>query len=295
MPENAPLSVGVVGTGTMGSGIAQVAAMHGHTVLLYDIDAAAISRGIEAIERGLQKIEEKGKIDPAEARSILGRIHRTSTLGELARTNIVIEAAVEDLAIKRAVIRELSRTASPHLLFASNTSSLSISSIAAGSVRPENIIGMHFFNPAPVMPLVEIVRGAGTSEETTASALAFCRGLGKTAVVCADTPGFIVNRVARPFYGEALRLMGEGIARFEEIDRIMREAGGFRMGPFELMDLIGIDVNFAVTQSVYEQFSREPRFQPHPIQRRMVEAGTLGRKSGKGFYTYDGHKDRGSK
>ncbi len=291
---NTPINVGVVGSGTMGSGIAQVAAIHGHEVQLFDIDAAALSRGIAAIDRGLRILEEKGTVDNTEAESVRNRIHPRSVLSDLARTQIVIEAAAETLDVKRAIFLELAGAAPPETILASNTSSLSISSIAAGSPRATNIIGMHFFNPAPVMPLVEIVRGPATSDDTTALALAFCRGLGKTPVVCADTPGFIVNRVARPFYGEALRLLGEGISSFEEIDRIMREAGGFRMGPFELMDLIGIDVNYAVTQSVYEQFFHEPRFRPHPIQRRMVEAGTLGRKSGRGFYTYGAPENRSS-
>jgi 3-hydroxybutyryl-CoA dehydrogenase len=193
---------------------------------------------------------------------------------------------VEDLDVKREIFRKLDQIAPPDGILATNTSSLSITSIASMTSTPESVIGMHFFNPPTAMRLIEIVRGRQTSEATVDRIREFALALKKTPVVCSDTPGFIVNRVARPFYGEALRLLGEGVAPVEEIDRIVRESGGFKMGPFELMDLIGIDVNYAVTRSVYEQFFHEPRFRPHPLQRQMVEAGTLGRKTKKGFYTY---------
>ena len=284
--QSAPC-VGVVGAGTMGTGIAQLVASHGHAVLLYDNDPSAPPRALGAIEHSLQTLAAKGRLEQGAVHTTLERIECVRELSALATADLVIEAALEDLEIKRRIFRDLSSIASATTLLATNTSSLPVSSIATASTHPERVIGMHFFNPAPVMDLVEIVRASASSEETLMRAVTFCRGLGKTPVVCADTPGFIVNRVARHFYGEALRLLADGSCTVAEIDRIVKVSGGFRMGPFELMDLIGIDVNYAVTLSVYEQFSREPRFRPHPIQQRMVEAGTLGRKTGKGFYTYD--------
>ncbi len=289
-----PLTVGIVGAGTMGSGIAEVAAIHGHAVLLFDVDPSAISRALARIKNDLQALAAKGKIDPTGIDAIASRIVGVTGLRELASTPLVIEAAAEDLAVKRSIVRELSAAAAPEMILASNTSSLSVGAIAEASSRPETVVGMHFFNPAPVMKLVEIVRGLLTSESTIAFARGFCQSLGKTTVVCRDTPGFVVNRVARHFYGEALKILGEGLCSVENVDRIMRESGGFRMGPFELMDLIGIDINLAVTQSVYEQFSLAPRFRPHPIQLQMVRAGTLGRKSGRGFYPYGPPDNRGS-
>ncbi len=281
------IRVGVVGAGTMGTGIVQLVASHGHDVLLYDSVSSAPPRALGAIEHSLQVLAAKGRFDPDAVRTTLERIQCTQELSALAAADLIIEAAIEDLEVKRRIFHDLSNRAPATTLLATNTSSLPVSSIASASNHPERVLGMHFFNPAPIMDLVEIVRASASSEETLASAATFCRGLGKTPVVCADTPGFIVNRVARHFYGEALRLLAEGSCTVVEMDRIVRVSGGFRMGPFELMDLIGIDVNYAVTRSVYEQFSREPRFRPHPIQQRMVEAGTLGRKTGRGFYTYD--------
>ncbi len=204
----------------------------------------------------------------------------------MGNADFIIEAVAEDLNVKKEIFKKLDAIVAPEAILTSNTSSLSISAIASLTKTPESVVGMHFFNPPALMKLVEVVRGRQTSDETTKTACDLALRMKKIPVVCKDTPGFIVNRVARPFYGEALRLLAEGVATVEEIDMIVKMEGGFKMGPFELMDLIGIDVNYAVTKSVYEQFFHEPRFRPHPIQRQMVEAGTLGRKTKKGFYTY---------
>ncbi len=270
----------------MGAGIAETAALARFTVILTDTDPAALKGAMARITRDLDRQVEKDALSEREAAAALGRIQPARTLRELADADLIIEAAVEDLAVKRMIIRTLDPIVGPHTVLATNTSSLSIGAIAAAAHNPETVVGMHFFNPAPVMKLVEIVRGPHTSDETVKAVREAAAVMGKTAVQCSDTPGFIVNRIARPFYGEALRLLGEQAGTVESIDRIMRLEGGFRMGPFELMDLIGIDVNYAVTLSVYEQFFHEARFRPHPLQRRMVEAGTLGRKTGKGFYRY---------
>jgi 3-hydroxybutyryl-CoA dehydrogenase len=227
-----------------------------------------------------------------EMSEIIGKIATTTQRDDAARYDLIIEAAPEDLALKREIFASLSGLGTSDTILASNTSSLSITAIAASSMWPERVAGMHFFNPAPVMPLVEVISGSRTAPETVQAIQEVATRMGKTPVVAADMPGFIVNRVARPFYGEALKILGEGTARVQDIDEAMK-AAGFRMGPFELMDLIGIDINFAVTKSVYEAFFGEPRYRPHPIQQRMVEGGTLGRKSGRGFYSYeDGRKGK---
>jgi 3-hydroxybutyryl-CoA dehydrogenase len=280
-------TIGILGSGTMGGGIAQIAAGSGFNVLLYDVSADALQHAVERIKDNLHRSVEKGRIAQQEADAVLANIHVHSSLNPLHRSDFIIEAAVEDLAIKKELFKRLDDVLPAHAVLATNTSSLSITAIAAGTRRQENVVGMHFFNPPYAMKLVEVVRGKQTSEETVNATCGLAEKLGKVPVTCKDTPGFIVNRVARPFYGEALRLLGEGIASVEEIDRIVKLCGGFKMGPFELMDLIGIDVNFAVTKSVYEQYFNEPRFKPHLIQRQMVEAGTLGRKTRRGFYSYD--------
>ncbi len=278
--------VGIVGAGTMGRGIAYVAITHGAQAALYDVAPGALESAAAQIETWLREAVAKGRIDGEEARQARERLQLSTALEELAGVEVVIEAAPEDLALKQELFRRLDAICSPETILASNTSSLSITALGAVTRRPERVAGMHFFNPAPVMRLVEIVRGLATSEETVRALADLARRWGKTPVRVKDTPGFIVNRVARPFYLEALRLIGEGIADPPTVDRLVR-ALGFRMGPFELMDLIGLDVNLAVSESVYHAFFEEPRFRPHPLQRQMVQAGRLGRKAGKGWYEYD--------
>lgn len=283
--ETGRLRIGVAGAGTMGAGIAQVAAQAGHQVLLYDVQEAFVERGLANIVSALDKLAAKGKLTAEEAQAAIGRLAPCTEAQDLGACDLVIEAAPEDLAIKQALFGAVEAAAGPDCILASNTSTLSIARIAAGLKRPERVCGMHFFNPAPLMPLVEVIRGPATLPEVAETVAALAKAWGKTAVAAADRPGFIVNRVARPFYGEALRALGEGLAGADAIDRLARDAG-FPMGPFELMDLIGIDVNYAAASSVYEGFFQDPRFRPHPIQRAMVESGRLGRKTGQGYYRY---------
>lgn len=279
-------TIGIAGSGTMGSGIAEVAALAKLNVVLNDVSAKALTTAMERMKQNLNRAVEKDRISAVEATEALARIKANDDFAALSSSDFIIEAALEDLNVKREIFQKLDAILAQGAILATNTSSLSITSIASTVKRQDKVVGMHFFNPPPLMKLVEVVTGKQTSTETTAITLDLARKMGKTPVVCKDTPGFIVNRVARPFYGEALRLLGEGVADVETIDRIVKLEGGFKMGPFELMDLIGIDVNYAVTKSVYEQFFHEPRFRPHPIQRQMVEAGTLGRKTKRGFYSY---------
>ena len=271
----------------MGRGIAQVAAQSGFEVILHDVSGAALKNSLAQIKECFRKWVEKGRITSADATKALSAIHPRKNLNEFGDADFVIEAAIEVMDVKKEIFRKLDQVVAPHTILATNTSSLSVNAIASLTKTPETVVGMHFFNPAPIMQLVEVVRGEQTSAETVQRTCDLAGHMKKTPVVCSDTPGFIVNRIARPFYGEALRMLGEGVASVEEIDRIVKLSGGFKMGPFELMDLIGIDVNFAVTKSVYEQFFHEPRFRPHPIQHQMVESGLLGRKTGRGFYKYD--------
>ena len=279
-------TVAVIGSGTMGRGIAQAAALAGHGVLLYDLTDEIVQKGLRTIRHSIEEGIRRGKTTAGDAAQAIAALSPTTDLAEAARADLVIEAVPEELELKRKVFGRLDAAAPPHTILASNTSSLSISAIAGATHHPTRVVGLHFFNPAHLMPLVEIIRGDQTSDETVAAGRAFVAGLGKTPVLCADSPGFIVNRVARPFYGEAFRLLGEQAADHETIDRLMRSLG-FRMGPFELLDLIGLDVNLAVTQSVYDAYFQDPRYRPHPIQQRMVASGRLGRKSGRGFYEYE--------
>lgn len=279
-------TIGVVGAGTMGSGIAQVAMLGGLRVLLYDAIGAALVKGRSRIAQSVTRGVQRGHIQAEAAEEALGRLGAVTQLTEMRGAQCIIEAAPEDLSLKQRLFAELEEATDPAAILATNTSSLSVTAIAGASKHPGRVVGMHFFNPVPVMALVEVVAGQRTDPAVVEEALELARRLGKTPVRAKDTPGFIVNRIARHFSLEALRILGEGRLTHEQIDRVMKGAGRFRMGPFELMDLIGIDVNFAVSRSVYEAFFHDPRFRPHPIQRRMVESGLLGRKTGRGFYEY---------
>ncbi len=281
------MGVAVLGAGTMGAGIAQVAAEAGHPVALFDVSPGAVTSAIDALRTRLERSAAKGRRSAESVAATLDRIRPVAGLDELTGSALVVEAIVENLDIKRNVFSTLEDILATDAIIATNTSSLSVTAIAAGLQRPERIVGMHFFNPAPVMPLVEIVNGAATDPTVMDAAFATALAWGKTPVRCTSTPGFIVNRVARPFYGEGLRMLAEGIADARTIDAIATGAGRFRMGPFELMDLVGLDVNLAVSTSVYEQTFHDPRFAPNVIQRGLVDAGRLGRKSGRGFYRYD--------
>jgi 3-hydroxybutyryl-CoA dehydrogenase len=279
-------TIGVLGAGTMGAGIAQVAAQSGHIVVLVDLNSDQLDRAKINLEKTLIKLIEKQKIDADEKTSIENRIQYSSEINDFSNCDLIIEAIVEDLSIKHKVFESMEKVISESCILASNTSSLSIASIGSVLKRPNRVIGIHFFNPAPLMPLVEVIPAVQTSSETLKSSVELIKSWGKTVVVCKDTPGFIVNRVARPFYGEALRIYEEGIADFATIDWAMTHFGGFKMGPFTLMDYIGNDVNYAVTESVFQAFYYDPRFKPSFTQKRHREAGFLGRKSGRGYYDY---------
>ncbi len=270
----------------MGAGIAQIAATAGCTVRIFDTNEAALQKAEASLKKIMDRLVEKGKIDSEEKERIQNNIQYVNSLKKLKDSDMTIEAIVENLDVKMNVFSTLEKFVSDDCILASNTSSLSIASIASSLQKPERCIGIHFFNPAPLMKLVEVIPAIQTSEETLNISVQTIKDWGKTVAVAKDTPGFIVNRVARPFYGEALRIYEEGIASFPEIDSAMKEIGGFRMGPFELMDFIGNDVNYTVTESVFEAFYYDPRYKPSFTQKRFSEAGYLGRKSGKGYYNY---------
>ncbi|MGC4008105.1 MAG: 3-hydroxyacyl-CoA dehydrogenase PaaC [Pseudomonas sp.] len=278
--------VAVIGAGAMGAGIAQVAAQAGHPVKLYDNRPGAAAQAIDGIDRQLGRLVEKGKLDAATRSAIIARLQPVETIEALADSKLVIEAIVENLEVKRSLFQQLEALCAEDCILASNTSSLSITSLAAGLKRPQQVVGMHFFNPAPLMALVEVVSGLATDPALADSLYATSLAWGKKPVHTRSTPGFIVNRVARPFYAESLRLLQEGAADCATLDALMRDAGGFRMGAFELTDLIGHDVNYAVTCSVFAAYYGDFRFQPSLIQKELVDAGRLGRKSGRGFYDY---------
>lgn len=284
--------VAVIGAGAMGAGIAQVAASAGHTVWLLDTRAGAAASAIEGICAQFEKMAAKGKMSPQAAQAAGARLRVAEQLADLADAGLVVEAIVENLAVKQQLFKDLEAVVPEGCILASNTSSISITAIGAALKHPQRLAGLHFFNPAPLMALVEVVSGLATDVDVANTLLATAAAWGKTPVLAKSTPGFIVNRVARPYYAEAVRVLTEGGADCATLDACCREAGGFRMGPFELMDMIGHDVNFAVTNSVWRAFFNDPRFLPSLLQQDLVDAGFLGKKSGRGFYNYQAGADK---
>jgi len=280
-------TIAVIGAGTMGSGIAQLAATNGCRVHLIDVNGDVVRQGVERIGGFLNRAVEKGRMSAEQRDAALERIVPGETIEGLEQVELAVEAVVEKLEIKHDVFRKLDETTPPFAILATNTSSLSISDIATAVSDPRRVIGMHFFNPAPIMPLVEVIAGKQSARECVDRAYETAHEWGKSPVRVKDTPGFIVNRVARGFYLESLRLLDEGVAGVYEIDQVMKNHGNFRMGPFELMDLVGLDVNLAVSTSVWEQMNKPARLTPHHIQRNLVSEGHLGRKTGRGFYKYE--------
>jgi 3-hydroxybutyryl-CoA dehydrogenase len=278
-------SICICGAGTMGAGIAQVAAQAGFHTILYDVNKEMLAKAETGIRNNLQLLAGKNKITAAEKDSAIHKLRFTTAMNDCI-ADVFIEAIVENAAIKAGLFNQLNEMNHSEVIFATNTSSLSVATIAATVMNPQRVVGMHFFNPAPVMKLVEVVKGDQTNDETIAIIMLLAKQMGKTPVLCKDAPGFIVNHVARPYYLEALRLMEAGVADPETIDKLM-EASGFKMGPFKLMDLIGNDVNYAVSCSIYEAMGRPERLKPSAMQKEKVEKGELGRKTGKGYYRYD--------
>lgn len=281
------MKVAIIGSGTMGSGIAQVAATSGCDVIIYDTNQDALDRSKSTLEATLSKLVDKAKIDEAEKNRIIKNISYSIDISALADSELVIEAIVENLEIKQKLFAHLETLVNTNTILASNTSSLSIASIAASCQKPERVIGIHFFNPAPLMQLVEVIPAVQTNDNVLQKTIEIISDWKKTVAVAKDTPGFIVNRVARPFYSESLRIYEEGVADFATIDWSLKTIGAFRMGPFELMDFIGNDVNYTVTETVFTSFYFDPKFKPSFTQKRLAEAGFFGRKSGRGFYNYN--------
>jgi 3-hydroxybutyryl-CoA dehydrogenase len=282
------LVAAVFGTGTMGRGIAQLCAQAGLTTLLFDLNGSAVKQAIAAIDKGLEGLVSKGRMTAEAKKNVLGRLKPISSYDECARAGIVIEAIVEDLPAKRALFDELERRVATDTVLATNTSSLSVTEVAAGCAHPQRVAGLHFFNPPPLMKLVEVIGGLRTDPGVVEALLEFARRIGKHPIVAADSPGFVVNHAGRAYGPEALRIVAQGIASPQEVDALMRESAGFRMGPFELLDLVGGDVAHAVMASIFEQFFDEPMYQPSAQMAVRVAGGLLGRKSKQGFYSYEG-------
>ena len=285
-------TIGVIGAGSMGSGIAQIAATNECKVLLFDNNPKALLKALEKLKKILNRLVQKNKINQLQSEKIISRISTVENIVELSSCDLVIEAIIEDIDVKKNIFSELDVICPESTILATNTSSLSVTSIASSCKFPERVIGIHFFNPAPIMPLVEIIPCIQGTDQTLQISKKLIDSWGKVAVIAKDTPGFIVNRIARPFYGEALRIYEEGIANFETIDYAMTEIGGFRMGPFTLMDFIGNDVNYAVTESVFKSFYFDPRYKPSFTQKRHAEAGWFGKKSNRGYYDYSSEELR---
>ena len=285
MADFSKMNIGVIGAGTMGSGIAQVAAQAGHDVLLYDADPAMTQKAKSGHAGVFNRLVEKGKLSKNEADKVVAAIRYIDSPGEFEGCGLVMEAVVENLDIKQKIFNDIEKIVGRHCVLGTNTSSLSVTSIASVCNDPSRLVGIHFFNPAPLMPLVEIIGGVASRNEVLAEMKALIASWGKTPVMAKDTPGFIVNRIARPYYGEAIRIAEEGLADFATIDWAMKQHG-FRMGPFELMDLIGNDINYTVTETVWTQMFYDPRYKPSLTQRRLFEARRFGKKSGQGYYNY---------
>lgn len=280
------MRVGVLGAGTMGSGIAQVCATAGHEVTLHDVSEEALQRAVEVMGESLDRLAGKGKLSRAAAADAQSRVKPSNELRDLAQSEVIVEAVFESMPVKRQAWQELARVVSSGALLASNTSSLSITEMAASSGRPEDFCGMHFFNPVPLLPLVEVVRGLSTRDETIERARAFVEGIGKTAIVCDDRPGFIVNRLLVPYVNDAIHALSERLASAEDIDTAMKLGANMPIGPLALADLVGLDVTLAAADSLHREFG-DPKFRVAPLLRQMVRGGKLGRKSGEGFYRYE--------
>lgn len=279
-------SIGIVGAGTIGSGIARAIAQAGQDVLVYDVNETVLRRAFELVKSDYKRLVERGVMTQEEVGAIVGRIHPRTSLSDLRSCELVIEAVIEDLRIKKDLFKHLESHVKPVTLLASATTSLPLTAIASATTIPERVLGLHFLHPAATTPMVEVIRAAQTSTATIDKAIEFVSSIGKTSVTVSDTPGFVVNRLRTSIWGEALRILGESIADYEQIDSIARTIGGFKKGPFESLDQTGIDLALAIVQTLYDRSSGEPRYRPHPIQKRMVESGMTGAASGRGFYPY---------